>query len=345
MPLHWKYPLPSVTQEVKASAFSQGLLDGGFFKSLAKKSAPKFDAILARAVKYINMEDAQAAKKESRREKRKEVKEETPSKKPRVDNQDRKPPFQRVNAVYTTLIVPITQALMAVEEKGHLKNEIERLIQNGYLQEYVYWEKARGTGPYQKKEGDKAKETRATCPEQSCREGVKHVSGSKGEVTDLPRKGIIRIIVGGPSGVNSHHARKSQIREVHDISLREVLEVEAMEDTPIIQFGRTEQSGPRTSHNDALVITAILANYEVGRIFIDSGSSADILFREAYDQMQLGDVSLEKVNTSLYGFAREVVHPRGMVSLPLTMGTGTTHKTCILKFLVVDVPSAYNVIL
>ncbi|KAL0427087.1 UNVERIFIED_CONTAM: hypothetical protein Slati_2883500 [Sesamum latifolium] len=89
----------------------------------------------------------------------------------------------------------------------------------------------------------------------------------------------------------------------------------------------------------------MIANYEVRRIFIDSGSSADILFGEAYDQMQLGDVSLEKVNTSLYGFAGEVVHPRGMVSLPLTMGKGTTRKTCLLKFLVVDVPSAYNVIL
>ncbi|KAL0409550.1 UNVERIFIED_CONTAM: hypothetical protein Sradi_1889400 [Sesamum radiatum] len=94
-----------------------------------------------------------------------------------------------------------------------------------------------------------------------------------------------------------------------------------------------------------MVITAMLANYEVGRIFVDSGSSADILFGEAYDQMQLGDVSLEKVNTSLYGFAGEVLHPRGMVSLPLTMGRGTTRKTCLLKFLVVDVPSAYNVIL
>ncbi|KAL0440400.1 UNVERIFIED_CONTAM: hypothetical protein Slati_2523000 [Sesamum latifolium] len=61
--------------------------------------------------------------------------------------------------------------------------------------------------------------------------------------------------------------------------------------------------------------------------------------------MQLGDVSLEKVNTSLYGLAGEVVHPRGMVSLPLTTGRGTTRKTCLLKFLVVDVPSAYNVIL
>ncbi|KAL0433782.1 UNVERIFIED_CONTAM: hypothetical protein Slati_2712500 [Sesamum latifolium] len=133
---------------------------------------------------------------------------------------------------------------------------------------------------------------------------------------------ILRMIAGGPSGGDSHQAQKSQVREAHQISIKEVLDVETIEDAPLIQFGRAERSGPQTMHNDALVITAILANYEVGRIFIDSGSSVDILFGEAYDQMQLGDVSLEKVNTSLYGFAGEVVHPRGMVSLPLTMGEG-----------------------
>ncbi|KAL0400244.1 UNVERIFIED_CONTAM: hypothetical protein Sradi_2367700 [Sesamum radiatum] len=62
--------VPSATQEVKASAFSQGLLDRDFFKSLAKKLVSKFDALLAWAAKYINMEDAQAAKKESRGEKK-----------------------------------------------------------------------------------------------------------------------------------------------------------------------------------------------------------------------------------------------------------------------------------
>ncbi|KAL0406283.1 UNVERIFIED_CONTAM: hypothetical protein Slati_3942200 [Sesamum latifolium] len=111
--------VPSATQEVKASAFSQGLLDGDFFKSLAKKPVSKFDALLAREAKYINM-DAQAAKKESRGEKRKDSKEETPSKKPRTEFKERKAPYQRINAVYTPLTVPISQALMAVEGKGLL---------------------------------------------------------------------------------------------------------------------------------------------------------------------------------------------------------------------------------
>ncbi|KAL0322065.1 UNVERIFIED_CONTAM: hypothetical protein Scaly_2502900 [Sesamum calycinum] len=61
--------------------------------------------------------------------------------------------------------------------------------------------------------------------------------------------------------------------------------------------------------------------------------------------MQLGDVPLEAVDTSLYGFVGEVVHPRGMISLPLTLRTAPLKKTCLLKFLVVDIPSAYNVIL
>ncbi|KAL0387575.1 UNVERIFIED_CONTAM: hypothetical protein Sradi_2639300 [Sesamum radiatum] len=85
------FEVPSATQEVKANAFSQELLDGDFFKSLAKKPISQFDALLARAAKYINMEDTQVAKKESRKENKKETKEENPSNKPQADFRTTRP--------------------------------------------------------------------------------------------------------------------------------------------------------------------------------------------------------------------------------------------------------------
>ncbi|KAL0329226.1 UNVERIFIED_CONTAM: hypothetical protein Sradi_4909300 [Sesamum radiatum] len=162
------------------------------------------------------MEDAQVAKKESHGEKRKDTKEETPTKKPRTDPRDRKPPFP--------------------------KNEIERLIQNGYLQEYVCWEKARGTWPSKKQESDKAKEAKTFSPEAFPREGHKIIPNGKVDTSDPPCKGVIRMIVGYPNGGDPHRARKSQVREAHDMTVKEVLDVVAMEDTPSsssIKFRRT----------------------------------------------------------------------------------------------------------
>ncbi|KAL0409535.1 UNVERIFIED_CONTAM: hypothetical protein Sradi_1887900 [Sesamum radiatum] len=131
------------------------------------------------------------------------------------------------------------------------------------------------------------------------------------------------MIVGGPAGGDSQRARKAQVREACRTTIKEVIDVERVKDAPLIQFDQEEQRGPRTTSNDALVITALLANYEIVRVFIDSGSSADILFGEAC-------CPLEAVDTSLYGFAGEVVHPRGMISLPLTLGTSPLRKTCLL---------------
>ncbi|KAL0405190.1 UNVERIFIED_CONTAM: hypothetical protein Slati_3832900 [Sesamum latifolium] len=277
--------VPSATQEVKASAFAQGLLDGDFFKSLAKKPATKFDVLLARRLSTLTW---------------------------------RMPRHPREK-----------------EEKKEKKTKTK----------YICLEKARGTGSYQKYKTDKDKNVKNPSPESPVKDRPKSSMTGKGEVNDPPRKRVIRMIVGGPAGGDSQRARKARVQEAYGTSVREVMDIEPANDAPLIQFDQEERHGPRTPGNDALVITASLANYEIERVFIDSGNSADILFGEAYDQMQLGDVPLEAVDTSLYGFAGEVVHLRGMISLPLTLGTSPLRKICLLKFLVVDIPSVYNVIL
>ncbi|KAG8380753.1 hypothetical protein BUALT_Bualt06G0048800 [Buddleja alternifolia] len=50
--------IPSATADMLSNAFTQGLNDGKFFRSLAKKSATSFDSLLARIEKYVNMEEA-----------------------------------------------------------------------------------------------------------------------------------------------------------------------------------------------------------------------------------------------------------------------------------------------
>ncbi|KAL0378899.1 UNVERIFIED_CONTAM: hypothetical protein Sradi_3195400 [Sesamum radiatum] len=60
--------------------------------------------------------------------------------------------------------------------------------------------------------------------------------------------------------------------------------------------------------------------------------------------MELGDVPLEPVDTSLYGFAGEVLQPLGQIPLPISLGVEPPRKTRIVCFLVVDMPSAYNLI-
>ncbi|KAL0355874.1 UNVERIFIED_CONTAM: hypothetical protein Sradi_4034300 [Sesamum radiatum] len=92
------------------------------------------------------------------------------------------------------------------EECRHLKNKIERFIENGYLQEYICWERTWGTGPYQKWEGNKAKEAKVSSLEHFTKLRTKHALGSRAEANDPPRKGVIRMIVGGPIGGDSHHA-------------------------------------------------------------------------------------------------------------------------------------------
>ncbi|KAL0401892.1 UNVERIFIED_CONTAM: hypothetical protein Slati_4219100 [Sesamum latifolium] len=114
---------------------------------------------------------------------------------------------------------------------------------------------------------------------------------------------------------------------------------------PMIYFGPANAHGVHLPHNDALVISSTVANYTFQCIFVDSGSFADVIFYKLYQQMELGDVPLESVDTSLYGFVGEVVHPLGQISLSLSLGSEPTRRTRIVCVLAVDMPSAYNLIL
>ena len=112
-----------------------------------------------------------------------------------------------------------------------------------------------------------------------------------------------------------------------------------------ITFSNSDLEGCQHPHDDKLVVRAVVANKTVHRVLIDNGSSADIIFVSAFDKMGIGREKLEPVSTHLRGFFGEKVLPLGSIQLVLTLGDPPFQATTTARFLVVDAPSAYNMLL
>ena len=98
-------------------------------------------------------------------------------------------------------------------------------------------------------------------------------------------------------------------------------------------------------HDDAIIITLLIANYTTRRVLVDNGSSADILYYPAFQQMRLGRDQLHPVNSPLVGFWGMKVQPVGTVMLFMVVRAYSQQITKKVNFLVVDCSLSYNAII
>ncbi|KAL0295509.1 UNVERIFIED_CONTAM: hypothetical protein Sangu_2508000 [Sesamum angustifolium] len=206
----------------------------------------------------------------------------------------------------------------STEDCFHLKDEIEKLIRQGYLKEYVNCSN-------QPQEGN----SRAP-PEGREREAEQN----KQNKDNLSTASIIGVISGGPAGGDSARARKAALRAIGNTS-RDTFEPivmmnEESQEKQDIVFGSQDLGRDVVANNDAVVISATIANFRVKKVLVDSGTFADIIFHKAFSQMGINNAELTQINTPLTSFSRNIVEPMGEV-------------TKMIKFLVVDAPCAYNV--
>jgi hypothetical protein len=115
-------------------------------------------------------------------------------------------------------------------------------------------------------------------------------------------------------------------------------------DLVVVGFSDEDYVGVPLPHTDALVVSLTIANHQIRRILINTGSSTDILFKSAFDHMSIPRDRVIPILCHLLGFVGEKVLPLGSIKLPVTTGTYLRQKVIMVKFLLVDRPSAYNVI-
>ncbi|KAK3043614.1 hypothetical protein RJ639_001676 [Escallonia herrerae] len=200
---------------------------------------------------------------------------------------------------------------------GSLKRAIEALIKRGQLRKFV----APGDGRQQ------------TPPAMEERENQEENAGT------------INTISGGIAARGSSgKARKAYAREVCVTSPTPNKKLKTVP-AATITFSDDDSKGIKIPHDDPLVITMKAGNFDVKRVLIENGSSAEILFHDAFEKMNIPTDRLRKMDTPLYGFSNHPVAAEGIIALPVAIGTPPAQANFMLDFVVVKVPSAYNAIL
>uniref|UniRef100_A0A2N9F6A1 Uncharacterized protein n=1 Tax=Fagus sylvatica TaxID=28930 RepID=A0A2N9F6A1_FAGSY len=322
-------------EDVTVTAFMAGLRKGDFLYELCKDPPETMSELMYEATKHMNAEDALEAMDDPPPKRRKETEDRKPEPaKQKVPKFTETPERKRTTAPpvkfssFTPLNTPIDKLLLQIQEDpslrwpgkirsdpnnrpknlycrfhrdhGHLtedcvalKEQVETLIRQGKLQKYV-------------------QQSRPAKPPAQRGQAEPNKPGPVGE---------IRTIIGGPaSGGTSRASRKAYARQVHNIMVVQRPLKNVRLDDQIISFSEEDARGTHQPHDDALVITVNIAGFTTRRVMVDNGSSADILYLPAYQQMRLDKDKLRPMDAPLVGFTGDKVCPVGIVTLPITVG-------------------------
>ena len=144
---------------------------------------------------------------------------------------------------------------------------------------------------------------------------------------------------------SSKKARKTYLRMVQNVQLTGSVPKITRRESPIIGFLEEDARRLHHPHDDALVVSIRIEDYNMHRVLVDNGSSEDILYYLAFQQMGIGKERLIPTNAPLVGFGRTRELPLDAITLSVVVGDYPQQIAKDVTFLVVNCSSAYNAIL
>ena len=86
---------------------------------------------------------------------------------------------------------------------------------------------------------------------------------------------------------------------------------------PTLSFSEEDKIRTTQSHDDALLITLRIGDYDVKRLIVDGGSAAEIMYPALYKGLNLKLEDLMPYSSPLMSFDMKLVIPKGMIRLPI----------------------------
>ncbi|XP_071933541.1 uncharacterized protein [Coffea arabica] len=230
------------------------------------------------------------------------------------------------------------------EDCNDLKREIENLIRQGYLKQFVRKDGGfNRSASHRENRGPRREDRRDTklqCrgPEDQKRDQRPPRDGSPGYGPNIV--GVINTISGDPTGGDSQNSRKRTYRQAG----MEVAEPSSRL-SEVITYGPHDLVPTASSNHETLVIEVLTNNYIVKKVYVDPGSSVDVLYYRTFESLKLTREQLTPVRTPLVGFGGHVLHPEGMLTLMVTIGRHPYCRTVPVSFAVVKADSPYNMLI
>ncbi|XP_028053926.1 uncharacterized protein LOC114258218 [Camellia sinensis] len=112
-------------------------------------------------------------------------------------------------------------------------------------------------------------------------------------------------------------------------------------EAPSIIFNDSDLIGVTLPHSDPLVIELHVNRFVVERVFIDQGGTSEVMYYETFVKLDFNQSDLSPAPHPLFGFNVNPEYPLGKIILPVRVGS----RTMDVEFLVVKLPSPYNIIM
>lgn len=130
------------------------------------------------------------------------------------------------------------------------------------------------------------------------------------------------MITRGPiSGGSYKSLKKTYQRQINIVHIKHPSTKYRQSESDDIKFSERDASGIKQPHDDPLVITLEIEGFNMRKVLIDNGSSTDIMYVTAYQQLRLDPKRLRPFKSPLVSFIGNRIYPRGIISLSVTAGT------------------------